>query len=280
VSTEVAKCSAFYWADTDSVSLSGVWAERAVSQFRRFGLLVREIGFTAILGEGELRFEDDPASLARLALVMPTCTTGGLGIYARQSDDLEVLLRWDACAFIHLTSRYSFLGVTDADPIPLSELTELHLAMLRPIVNPAYGISYTHPLWLAPRLYAGGTLGGRVATDSSVAGKAYAAPVRQWRIDHWSEQKWLRGWFRDVYPLQLLNPEHVSTRLQDGRSFMDSGIGKLTPCGEDRWLWSVDEGELASAREMLTAASRLLCPPQAPSLWHIPSELLARSTTQ
>jgi hypothetical protein len=211
---------------------------------------------------------------------MPTCTTGGLGIYARQSDDLEVFLRWDACAFIHLSSQYSFLGVTDADPIPLSELTELHLAMLRPIVNPAYGISYTHPLWLAPRLYAGGTLGGRVASDFSVAGRAYADPVRRWRIDRSSEEKWLRGWFRDVYPHQLLNPEHMAVRLPDGRSLLESGVGTFTPCGKDRGWWSVDESELASAREMLTAASRLLCPPQAPSRWHIPSELLARSTTQ
>ena len=70
MSTEVAKCSAFYWAKTAAVSLSGVWAERAVSHLRRFGLPVREIGFTAMLRGEELRFEDDSASLARLALVM------------------------------------------------------------------------------------------------------------------------------------------------------------------------------------------------------------------
>ena len=275
VSTEIAKCSAFYWAKTDTVRLSSVWAEQAVSQIHRFGLPIREIGFTAILRGEELRFEDDPASLARLASVMPTCTTVAWGSHARRSDDLSVFLRWDACAFIHLSTRYSFLGVTDADPIVLSELAEFHLAILRPIVNPAYGISYTHPLWLAPRSYAGGTLSGRIASDYSDLGTAYADPVNQWGIDHSGKQKWLRGWFRDVYPVQLLNPEHVSTRLQDGRSFMDSGIGKLTPCGEDRWWWSVDESELSAARHMLVAASRLLCPPRAPTRSHIPKDLLS-----
>lgn len=276
VSTEVSKCSAFYWAKADAVGLSSVWAERAVSHLRQFGLPIREIGFTAILGGGESRFEDDPASLTRLASVIHTCTTGGLGLYASRSGDLEVFLRWDGCAFIHMESCYSFLGLTDSVHIQLSELSELHLNMIGPIIMPPYGISYTHPLWLAPRLYAGGTLGGRVANDFSVAGRAYADPVRQWRIDRSSEQKWLRGWFRDVYPHQLLNPEHVFVRLRDGRSLLESGIGKFTPCGEDRWWWSVDETELAAARNMLAVTSRLLCPPAVPSRWHIPLDLLSR----
>ncbi|MFY7953966.1 MAG: hypothetical protein ACOVT5_15805 [Armatimonadaceae bacterium] len=262
MSAEVAKCSAFYWAKTDTVSLSRVWAEQAVSCFRRFGLPVREIGFSATLEGGEWRFDDDaPATLERLASLTPTCTTGGLGIYASRSGELEVFLRWDACAFIHLSSRYSFLGVTDATPIPLSELGELHLTMIGPIVNPAYGIAYTHPYWLAPSSYALGLLSGRIATDAKPAAKVYKGAVRLWRIDHSGEQKWLRGWFRDVYPRQLLNAEHVSVRLPDGRSLLESGVGTFTPSGQDRWWWSVDESELARAREMLTVASRLLCPP-------------------
>ena len=55
MSTEVSKCSAFYWAKADAVGLSSVWAERAVSHLRQFGLPIREIGFTAILGGGESR---------------------------------------------------------------------------------------------------------------------------------------------------------------------------------------------------------------------------------
>ena len=274
------KCSDFYWAKFQEITLSEVWAELATDSLRRFGLPIRAIEFSATLGGDTMRFVDDPESLADLASVMPTCTTGDLGIYASREGETESFVRWEGCAVIQLKGRYSFLGVTDSVPIELAELSDLHLAMIGPIVKPAYGISYTHPLWLAPWAYANGTLSGRIATDRSPEAKAYQLSVREWSSDTSDDQKGFHGWFRDVYPHQFLSPEHVSIRLQDGRSFMDSEIGKLTPYGEDRWWWSVDEAELSTARDMLAAASRLLCPPTLPSRWHIPKNLLSRAKRQ
>lgn len=69
-----------------------------------------------------------------------------------------------------------------------------------------------------------------------------------------------RGYFRDVYPANLLSAAHVHARLGDKETLLAAGLGQLAPVEEGRWLWEVSEEELPRTRSALTQAGLLLCP--------------------
>jgi hypothetical protein len=243
--------------------------------FRTLNLPIRKIGFSAKLAGKATWYTDTPASLTQLRKRIPSCTTGDLGIYANREEEIGEMVRWEGCAFIQLEGPYSFLGVAESVPIPLAELSRVHLEMIQSIAKPVYGIGYTHPLMFVPWSYADGMLSGplgpkRLGHDRVDTLNAYQLSLRQWRLDQQKDQKGYRGWFRDVYPLQYLNREHVSAPLADGRILLTAGIGQLTACDDEHWWWAVTEDELPAARELLAASNRLLCAPIVPDKWHMP----------
>jgi hypothetical protein len=74
-----------------------------------------------------------------------------------------------------------------------------------------------------------------------------------------SERRFLREWFRDVYPANILSQEHLAASIPGRGTLKNWGLGRLTPLEENSWLWEVPEDELVAARQALSTAGVLIC---------------------
>ena len=72
--------------------------------------------------------------------------------------------------------------------------------------------------------------------------------LSKWQVQLVTKQKYLGGWFRDVYPANLLSEEHLRAALPGGKTLETLGIGRLSLLGPGKWLWEVSDDEIPQAR--------------------------------
>jgi hypothetical protein len=81
----------------------------------------------------------------------------------------------------------------------------------------------------------------------------------KWFKELQNQKRHLQGWFRDVYPVNLLSEQHVNANLGEGITLQTAKLGTLTPVTSNQWIWEVSEGEIDTARTTLRQAGLLIC---------------------
>ena len=106
-----------------------------------------------------------------------------------------------------------------------------------------YGISYLLPIYNGPVWYAVG-IGSHRSTDPRTRqSRETMSQLSKWQVQLVTKQKYLGGWFRDVYPANLLSEEHLRAALPGGKTLETLGIGRLSLLGPGKWLWEVSDDE-------------------------------------
>ena len=115
------------------------------------------------------------------------------------------------------------------------------------LTKSAYGIGYGRPFGLWPLLYGMSFPGGFVAYEESL------------RITGWNgaldNKQYLRGFMRDVYPLNFLTKPHLEVKVH-GTPFVDwvgqdTTRGRLSPLTDTVTLWEVEDEHIPAIREVL-----------------------------
>ena len=122
------------------------------------------------------------------------------------------------------------------------------------IFDVRYGTAYIYPLSRGPQFFANGILARKSALLPPLS-QSFQRSVGKWHKELSCDARHLNGWFRDVFPVNILSESHVQTQLADGRSLLECGVGKFIKLSlEDRsvnhpnmWLWRLHDEELPVA---------------------------------
>ena len=131
----------------------------------------------------------------------------------------------------------------------------------KPVTTWGYGIGYSRSALKAPCMYAVDIHGGVLHPDPNEPRE------ERERIGCWyrellfaSRRRHLKGYFRDVYPANLLSTAHVNAPLGESKTLLTAGWGRFTPIDEGLWIWAVADEDIPKARAALHQAGLLLCP--------------------
>jgi hypothetical protein len=255
--------SALYAAHDPSARISPEWVEAMVA-FLDSKIPVKECSFHDTegrsVGPGPFhRLRDDIRDTASRGLLCE------LSLYSHRERDDGLLLSWQGCAFAgEFPSDSVYLGLAESAGVSVGQLARFLYASSKAMAGWRYGIGYLHPWDRGPGQYALGLLGhsGPVVPKSlrPEDSDAYKDRVTRWLHETMGKKRHLQGWFRDVYPVNLLSESHIKAPLQGGTFLIDSGLGTFAQLDDRMWIWELSPEELAAARQALKNASLLLCP--------------------
>jgi hypothetical protein len=234
------------------------WLDGVRAFFRSNGLHIREYGVsaTSVCGEGSYAFRDgDP----QLYAAVRTGAVRYLELYCHSQPRRDLVFGWEAVAHVSLSKGDAHLGLPASLGMTHEELLRQTYALAMPLIAWRYGIAYSRSALKAPDLYAVGILGGVLYPDPEDTAEDKQR-VGCWGRELLFDRRHLRGYFRDVYPANLLSAAHVDAPLGAKKTLRTVGLGKLTEIDAGLWLWTVPEEELPKARSALQQAGLLLCP--------------------
>ncbi len=186
-----------------------------------------------------------------------------LSLYAHRQRDDGLLLSWLGCAFAEFPDDLVYLGLAESAGVSVGELARFLYASSKAMADWRYGIGYLHPWDRGPGEYAVGILGhsGPVIPRSTRPedSRPHMDRVMRWLDERLGKRRHLQGWFRDVYPVNLLSEAHVKVPVGGGKALLDSGLGTFVQPDERVWLWEVPQETIPQARQALIDAGVLIC---------------------
>lgn len=149
-------------------------------------------------------------------------------------------------------------AMTDRWPLTVDGVEESLQAVL-PWFTPLYGFGFTRPRGKGATLYAYGLAAGLGFSGGDMR---EADEIGRWMQELMSHRRHLRGMLRDVYPLNILSPLHLSQSVEGNTSLEEwilssSNRGVLKRC-KGLTIWSLNENQLAPCRDFLAAAGSLV----------------------
>jgi hypothetical protein len=129
-------------------------------------------------------------------------------------------------------------------------------------VHLKYGIGYQRDFNLGPEMYAYGLVVGLKYSPQEMAeGDRNAA----WMHERPGAIRHLQGYFRDVYPLNILSSQLLSREVRNlhlARWIQQtSDRGHLAQLSDEAWLWRIAESHLAVVKADLQQAGCTIVPP-------------------
>lgn len=126
--------------------------------------------------------------------------------------------------------------------------------------NCCYGYCYQRDFRLGPDLYASGMTSGLGYANSEMR---EADAIAKWFHELHEERRFLKGFLRDIYSLNLLSQHHLNMKVIGGEVLADwisrAPIrGKLTLATSDLWWWTLCSTELTQVRALLETSGILL----------------------
>jgi hypothetical protein len=248
---KVIQSAAFYCSENVEGNLREAWFATVLQFFESQGLPFREycVDDNEICSESRYIFTSNDSQLHTL---LSTGALRSLDLYFHTTRDRNLYNTWEGHATINLDMGYTHFGVVETSTMPLDLFFRLVYELVRSIVDWRYGIGYLRSSRNTPALYALGAFGG-YATDS---------PDDSDRVECWGNEifrraRHLQGYFRQVYPVNLLSPKHVRTVVDEktGQPF----VGQLEPIDEGHWIWTVADEDIPKAEDALRQAKLLLC---------------------
>ncbi len=126
----------------------------------------------------------------------------------------------------------------------------------------AYGMCYSRSFNLGPDLYAYGMITGQERTADE---KLDEDRITAWLHDRINEKRHLKGYLRDVYPMNILSEKHL-LREVDGQLLpewiaSDTARGTIRKIGIANWLWTVPNESLPNMQAILRSRGLTIVPP-------------------
>jgi hypothetical protein len=253
--------AALYAAHDPSVRISVAWVDAMVA-FLDGKLPVNECSFHDAegrsVGPGPFHnLRDDIRDAASRGLLCE------LSLYSHRQRDDGLLLSWQGCAFAEFPRDVVYLGVAESAGVSVGQVARFLYASSKAMAGWRYGIGYSHPWDRGPGQYAVGLLGhsGPVIPRSPRPEDSgpHKDRVMCWLDEMEGKRRHLRGWFRDVYPVNLLSESHVKVPVGGNKALVDSGLGTFERVDRAVWLWEVPHETIPDARQALIDAGVLIC---------------------
>jgi hypothetical protein len=230
-----------------------------------YDLPVREFSFAEVKKRpGRPRTLPDARKLFDKHLLQQTLVS--LNLYAHTRQESALLFEWEASAQIRFDDRSSvvFLGLAASWGVTHSDLLRFLYESSKAVTNWAYGIAYLHPALRGADLYSVGMGGGVVppegAKKTKVDSQQFQDRLGAWFLELRHKRRHLQGWFRDVYPANLVTDLHVHAPLVGAKTLLNVGLGQLIQLDSGIWLWELTTEELPLARDELNRAGLITCP--------------------
>jgi hypothetical protein len=255
--TDPTVCAALYFDRAEAGPIPVAWLDEALRLLAQTGIPVHESSITGVPGFDPERTQPFAPNQAGLRAGLASGSAQSIYLLGHPSRQEGLTLRCRTSAAINCNYGYSYVGVPEQPGLTPRELLLATYALTRLVTPCRYGIVYRRSAHLSPSLYARGMLG-----DSGEAPdkEDLETTDRIFRFvgEMQRGKRHLRGGFRSVYPAQLLCEAHRATRLPDGTTIAELGLGVWTPVAGGLWLWELTDTELASAKELMEHAGLLL----------------------
>jgi hypothetical protein len=257
---QLIQSAALYCQRDTEGHLSIEWLDGVIQLLTSHALPVREYGVerNPVCRGGLYSFREENR---QLYAALRTGKLRSLELYCHTQERRDLVFDWEGNANIDLGDGYVHVGLPVSSGLSADELLRQTYLLARSSAAWRYGIAYRRSSELAPSLFAVGFQGGR-----GVIGSGEAQEESE-RIGCWfrellfpEDRRHLRGYFRDVYPANLLSAEHVNARLGRKKTLRTAGWGTFTPLDEGHWLWTLPEEDIPPARAALVQAGFLICP--------------------
>jgi hypothetical protein len=221
----------------------------------RYGFDVKEYAIkTDDHIEGLYDFETK-RSILDSALQRRTVTI--LGLYSNPKKRHDLVMDWSALAYIDIQEGDSFVGVPQSSGELPNTLLRGSYQIYHDVVDAPYGIAYYHPTTKGPDFYAVGVLAGPMHYGADAL--AYGTRVAKWFDELRGPRRHLQGWFRGVYPANLLSETHLDVVVRDNVPLREAGLGQFSQVGHHRWVWELKDSEIPLAEAALAVTGRLIC---------------------
>jgi hypothetical protein len=195
----------------------------------------------------------------------PLPLVDGLTLYHTLPDYAQLVFGWDVTAALecHRRKMMAFCCDQTIRGLDLNYFVGL-LERIARIVQLCYGIGYLRSFELGPSIYASG-LG--IAAGFSDEEMAEADRIGAWFREIIGANRHMRGYLRDVYPLNVISEPHLSQRV--GGMPLADWIGQSPQRGTlrslpgDAWIWRIDESNVDAVRAELVQTGLLIAYPPA-----------------
>ncbi|MBI1918882.1 MAG: hypothetical protein HYS12_29685 [Planctomycetes bacterium] len=253
---QVTVSAALFFQPGQGASVPLAWLERGVDFLVESGFPPQEMALSSMDGSVDGLFAY-PSQKDVITSKISQGVINVLGIYANPAKGQDLVMNWQALVYIDPKNGYAFLGVPKELGYSAADLLRKALAVHEGFVDPHYGFAYFHPTRRGPDFFAVGILAQ--SDGYEMVDDVYGTAVAKWFAELSEGRRHFRGWFRDVFPANLLSEAHVNVQLQNGQTLRDAGLGRLTPLESGLWLWELLGSEMAAAREALAKAGVLIC---------------------
>jgi hypothetical protein len=219
---------------------------------------VREVAFQRTTGPSTnglpyLRFQDHLfSSLENEQLV-------AVELLAHRTCSKNLGVSPEASTWINVRRGIVYLGfLQDSGWEPQAVLERLYHICFPSIPDLAYGIGYTHPQDKGPSLFTIGMLATAGGPKSQYDDPVFISRTGRWLHEMIGARRYLDGWVRDVYPVQLLSSAHVQAlaSVYEGNQNIP---GRLIQLSDSHWLWAIANDQIDPIRGQLTHAGILIC---------------------
>jgi hypothetical protein len=124
------------------------------------------------------------------------------------------------------------------------------------------GMGYSRPIEHGPDLYAYGMIAGLEGTADE---RLERRRITAWLHDRIGSKRYLSGYLRDVYPMNILSEKHL-LREVDGQLLpewiaSDAARGTIRKIGIANWLWTVPNESLPNMQAILRSQGLTIVPP-------------------
>lgn len=248
--------AALYFDPRSARSVTAEVLDTAVTLLTPSQIPIREFEISgASLFPKPVVYPFPPKSWKRLQTALVTQHPTSFALYAHATKT-DLPMSWQASVGIDWKAGYVFLGALLDCLRGARAVLEEALPLCRLIAPCRYGIAFVRSERLDPAGYAHGIVGG--FSETLQIDDATSLRIGQWNRELRTSRRYLRGWFRSVYPAQLLSEQHREAPLTDGREVADCGLGTWEEVEEALWCWELSEEELPKAHELLSEAGLLL----------------------
>jgi hypothetical protein len=210
------------------------------------------------------RFGGDHNRLREYAHVVAhlNALEGNLAFYHTIPGYTQLIFGWDIFASISNVSDKTMVICFDRQlaGIDLQYVAGI-VRSLAEIVSLRYGIGYQRSFNSGPELYAFGMIAGLGYTPSE---RAERDRIGSWMRERIAEGRHLKGFLRDVYPLNVLSAAHLAREVENLplSQWIEASAarGTLSALPNEAWLWTIPEQSLSLVQTTLQQAGCTIVP--------------------
>jgi hypothetical protein len=257
--TQIITSAALYFKPDAARNVPQIWLNSMTGILAEAGLPFQEFAITTESGSPSGLFRSNTYR-SMLTREVEQGNVKVLGLYSNPARDHDLVMDWKGLAYVDMTRGDCFLGLPQSGELSPGGLLRLAYNLVKSVSNISYGIGYFHQRLKGPDFYAVGIIANpdpEIFFDAEAS--AAADRIAKWMHEMGGRRRYLDGWFRTVYPANILSETHVNALLHGGVTLLEADHGCLTPLEPNRWLWEVSDAEIPVAEAALREAGLVIC---------------------